>query len=359
MKTLEVLERVLKGKRVASTTQVNYRDTLTSLAGVSEEWPDKGVVINEWLGGLSGYADISIRMKFDVVNSAGKYMKRAYGLENPCDTAERPKVSKKRRRYFTPDEMMRVIKACTNEFERALIFTLVDSTCRIGELVNLKGRDVGDSWINVEGKTGQRRYRLDSSICVGLRKMAGDGEACVFRGRTDEGYTYAGALGKRVRDVMKRSGLTGAKLGPHTLRHSGASLVAIETGSALAVKALLQHDDIETSMVYIHDAEDVIQQRVSPLRILSDKVMAGGKMLALPVGGGGTVDGEFAEVVPDAVDTLLTGEMGEIPDGVSVRPLLKTEDLRLVRKVFVDYVGRGGDGSMEAVRLLKRMLRKV
>jgi len=358
MRTLDVLDKVLKGKRVASTTEVNYRDTLKSLAGVSEDWPEKGVVINEWLGGLSGYADISIRMKFDVVNSAGKYMKRAYGLVNPCETAERPKVSKKRRRYFTPDEVMRVIKACANDFERALIFTLVDSTCRIGELVGLRGRDVGDSWIDVKGKTGQRRYRLDSLICVMLRKMAGDGEGYVFRGRTDEGYTYAGALGKRVRDVIKRSGLTGEKLGPHTLRHSGASLVARETGSALAVKALLQHDNIETSMGYIHDAEDVLQQRISPLRLMGDKINEGMQTLRLPEGGSGVVEGEFAEVA-DAVDTLLTGEMGEIPDGVSVRPLLKTEDLRLVRKVFVDYVGRGGEGAMEAVRLLKRMLRKV
>lgn len=49
----------------------------------------------------------------------------------------------------------------------------------------------------------------------------------------------------------------------------------------------------------------------------------------------------------------------EVPDGAAVRPLLKTEDLRLLRKVFVDYVGRGGEGSALVVELMWRMLRKL
>ena len=49
-----------------------------------------------------------------------------------------------------------------SHFEWCLILTLIDSTCHIGELVNLDGGHVGDSWIDTKGKTGQRRYRLDT-----------------------------------------------------------------------------------------------------------------------------------------------------------------------------------------------------
>lgn len=121
MMTLEVLEKVLKGKRVKPNTQRHYKEALTSLSKYSEEWPVSGVVINEWLNTLNDRSDGSVRMWFDFVKSAGKYMKRAYKIDNPCDDAESPKVSKKRRRYFTSDELMKVISACRFGYDRELL----------------------------------------------------------------------------------------------------------------------------------------------------------------------------------------------------------------------------------------------
>ena len=142
MKTLEVLEKVLKGKRIKFDTQRHYRDALGSLARHSEEWPVSSVVINEWVGSLKGYSDMTVRNWFNFVNSAGKYMKKAYKLDNPCEDADRPKVSKKRRRYFTAFELVKIIKACRFEQDKVLILTLIDSTCRVGELAGLGAKDV-------------------------------------------------------------------------------------------------------------------------------------------------------------------------------------------------------------------------
>ena len=150
-------------------TQRHYRDALGSLARYSEDWPVSGVIINEWLASLEGYTDTTIKMWFDFVNAAGKYMQKAYNVNNLRAEAERPKVSKKKRRYFTIDELVAIIKACVNEFELLLVLTLIDSACRIGELVNSKGGDVGDGFINVMGKTGQRRYRLAVRLCENVR----------------------------------------------------------------------------------------------------------------------------------------------------------------------------------------------
>ena len=51
----------------------------------------------------------------------------------------------------------------------------------------------------------------------------------------------------------------------------------------------------------------------------------------------------------------------EIADGVEVRPLLKTEDLRLLRRVFLRDIRSGSAGSDEAEmgHLMRRILRKV
>jgi integrase len=372
VKTLEVLEKVLRGKRVKATTQRHYREALGSLSRYSEDWPVSGVVINEWMASLGGFADSTVKMWFDFVNSAGKYMKRTYDVGNPCEFADRPKVSKKRRRYFSAYEIVSIIKACTNDFERALVLTLVDSTCRIGELVNLKGGDVGDGFINVKGKTGERRYRLDLAICAKLREIAGGDDKPVFRNVNGGFYRDSDGLSHRVRYVIERAGIKGAKLGPHTLRHSGASLVAQETGSALAVKALLQHDNIKTSMEYIHDAEDVLQQRISPLRLVGEQVFKDSgfgvaektKQLTM---GGEIIDvgvSEFKEVeaeVSEGVLDLLDEQFPEISEGVEVRPLLKTEDLRLIRRVFMRDIrsGLAGSDELRCKELVKRVLRRV
>ena len=372
MKTLEVLEKVLKGKRLKLNTQRHYRNALGSLARYSEDWPVSGVIINEWLASLEGYADTTIKMWFDFVNAAGKYMKKAYKVNNPCVEAERPKVGKKQRRYFTIDELVAIIKACVNEFEILLVLTLIDSACRIGELVNLKGGDIGDGFINVMGKAGQRRYRLDVKLCEKLRGLAGGDEEPVFKQKSGGFYQDGDGLGHRVRYVVERAGIKGKKVGVHTLRHSSASLVARETGQALVVKALLQHDDLKTSMGYIHDVEDIIQDKYSPLRLLSEQYKMGGdkdgiKVAQLQLTEGESI-GESVAVVPVSseivdgadIDDLVSDMFPKVREGVAVRTVLKYEDLLRMRKVFAWYA-RNNPGEKDiawARELMKRMLRK-
>jgi integrase len=358
VKTVEVLEKVLKGKRIKADTVRHYRDALGSLAKYSEDWPVSGVVINEWLGSLKGYSDTTVRNWFNFVNSAGKYMKKAYNLDNPCESANRPKVAKKRRRYFTAYELAKIIRACRFEQDKVLILTLLDSTCRIGELAGLEGKNVGEVWIDVKGKTGERRYRCDELICRELRRL-GEGGQPIFRGRDGKKASVV-SLKHRVRRVIKEAGITGSKLGPHTLRHSGASLVAQETGSALAVKALLQHDKIDTSMEYIHDAEDIIQQRISPLRLIGEKMFgAMGEMKQLAMvsdNGSDLVEGEEVDVVNDFLDE----QFREITEDMVVRSQFKASDLRLIRRAFIGYIRSGVDDGDEArcKDLFRRMLRR-
>lgn len=368
MKTLVVLEKVLKGKRLRLTTQRHYIDALGSLARYSEEFPKSGAVINEWLGTLSEFADTTVKMWFSVVNSAGRYVKRAYKVVNPCEGAERPRVAKKRRRYFSPEELVAIIRACMNEFELLLVLTLVDSACRIGELVALKGKDVGEGFINVTGKTGERRYRLDVRVCEKLRVLAGGEESAVFKQKWTGGFYPDGSgLGRRVRYIVVRAGISGEKIGVHTLRHSSASLVALESGEALIVKSLLQHDDIKTSMEYIHDIDDLVIRgnKYSPLRILGErynKVVKGDgeKLLSIP-----EVDGVSGmEIVPVGLSEVeggsLVGDMfPDVKDGIAVRTVLRSEDLSIMSRAFRFYCryNVGSDG-VKLSGMMKRMLRK-
>lgn len=355
MKTMEVLEAVLAGKRMSDSGRRNYEAVFRSLNKVCEEFPSRSVEVNRWLVSLDGYSEQTVRLWFMILKTACEYMEGNYDLPNPCKAVDTPKVKKRRRRYFRAEEIARIIQACRGELEFALIMTLVDSSCRIGGLRKLRGSDVGDGHIDVKEKTGDRRYRLDERLCEVLRNMAGGGDNLVFG-------LSAKALSMRVIRICRRAGLKGEKLGPHTLRHSSATLIAGETKNALAVKALLQHDNIQTSMLYVHDIEEEYQKNISPLQLVADKVRESGlfKQTQLPekASGGG---GEVAVVGDDGFDELVSGMFPEIAEGIAVRSILRTEDLILIRKGFMELAANGRysrDVGM-ARDLMKRMLRKV
>jgi len=353
VKTMEALNEVLAGKRMSERSKSNFKYAFGSLAEVHEELPKRPVEINRWLVGLKGYADQTVRLWFTCLRSGFDYLEVNYELPNPFKGLDAPKVKKKRRRYFKAEEIVRILRACKGEYDGALIMTLVDSGCRVGGLPKLKGSDVGDGWLNLAEKTGERRYRLDGRICELLKRLAGSDDGLVFG-------TSSSALSMRVIRICKRAGLTGEKLGAHTLRHSSASLVASETKNVMAVRALLQHDNIQTSMIYIHDVEEELLKGISPLQLVADRVKDSGYgQKQLPMEG----SPDNVEVVPedDGVMEMVSGEYAEIGDGVSVRPLLKTEDLRLLRKIMIGYARNNiGDAvSQRGSELLRRMVRKV
>jgi integrase len=368
MKTLEVLERILKGKRLARNSQKNYGYALKSLNDYTEEWPDNAAVINEWITQIpKTYSDETVKLYFRVCKAAGNYMQRTMGRDkegrfkffNAFDDAEIPQVSKKKRRYFSVNELVEIMKACRGEQEYALISTFVDSMCRVGDIgydpfeperhPGLLGRNVGDDCLNLKGKTGEYTYRLDYRICKELKKLAGGDDQPVFRG-SDGGIATVSELEHTARKIIKRAGITGKKVGPHTLRHSGASLVAKKTQSALIVKALLNQEKIDTAMIYIHDSEASVSKEVSPMALMKVK----------PVEQLGLVEDTIESNIIDSVD--LTEEMFDaIPNNIGIRPLLKSEDLSLLRTIMVEYcrTHKGDSKVYKSQELLKRILRKV
>jgi len=357
VKTLEVLKRVLAGKRMSESSRDSYEAVFRSVAKMYDEFPSKSAEVNEWLVSLDGYAEQTVRLWFTILKNACKYMEANFDMINPCKAVDTPKVRKRKRRYFNADEIVRIIRACRGEVDEALILTLVDSGCRVGGLSELKGMDVGEGWFDVKEKTGDRRYRLDVRLCELLRNMAGGDDNLVFG-------TSGSALSMKVIRICRRAGLKGEKLGAHTLRHSSASLVADDTHNVMAVKALLQHDSIQTSMLYVHDVEEeILKGECSPLKIVADKVKKGGmyqqKLLPLKANGD---DGDVeVEVVDDGFAEVVSDMFPEISEGIIIHSRLRSEDLRLIREGFIE-LARNDRYSSEVGKarlLMKRMLRKV
>jgi len=147
-------------------------------------------------------------------------------------------------------------------------------------------------------------------------------------------------------------------------------LLASEFGKPLIVQALLQHDDIKTSMKYIHDVDDlVMSDEYSPLRLLDERYKkAHGSDEQPLLLGDGEASSESTALVPVSGEVVvepgmedLVGDMfPKVGEGVKVRPLLKYEDLLLMREVFVWYAShnRSSNNGVRARELMRRMLRK-
>ncbi len=98
------------------------------------------------------------------------------------------------------------------------------------------------------------------------------------------------------------------------------------------------------------------------MQLVADEVKESGlyKQKLLPLKGGG--DSGDVEVVEDDGFNEVVGDMfPEIREGVEVRSRLRTEDLMLIRKGFIEMAvsDRYSRDVAKAKDLMKRMIRKI
>ena len=61
-------------------------------------------------------------------------------------------------------------------------------------------------------------------------------------------------------------------MGPHLIRHSGASLYSRQGGRLSVLQRLLGHADIKTTTIYLHDTVDEMvedHKRFSPVEMMA------------------------------------------------------------------------------------------
>lgn len=72
------------------------------------------------------------------------------------------------------DEVEKLVEALTNSKYRAFTYTLYDSSCRVGELLTLRNKDVKfdeyDAMLSFTGKTGYRKVRVVGNSISYLRE---------------------------------------------------------------------------------------------------------------------------------------------------------------------------------------------
>ncbi len=201
---------------------------------------------------------------------------------NPFAKVEPPKREQVLKPALTPEEVDRLLQACTgkdwlNLRDRALILLLLDTGLRIHECHQLRVGDVAGETVVIKGKGGKQRVVvLSAEVRLAVQRYLKAYQTQHGVKLHTDSPLWWGASGAltlhgiklAVRKVGKRAGL---RLGAHQLRRTFATW-SLRNGMDLErLRLLMGHSDLKTTQQYLSLVEQDLKQahqQHSPLNLL-------------------------------------------------------------------------------------------
>ncbi|MEX0925778.1 MAG: tyrosine-type recombinase/integrase [Dehalococcoidia bacterium] len=311
-----------RSRRLSPPTIRGYQEAIALLPGVQVLSIEDIEAVLQTLG---LYADSSVASYWRRWNSFFNWISKRYGTRNILAAMDAPVDRQAARRVFTETEILKLWDAATSERDKALLFFMLDTGARIGEVAALRRQDVQEHTVILNsdqpdavschhcvriraqrapgGKSGQRaipieaatarllsgigddvhiwlsqgdQAKLDRNALVERLAAKGHGATEIARRLRKVGYQQVSEA--RVRQLLKRgpgrnrgaaplgrggmmtvwrrlaerAGISGIRRGPHTLRHTFATVFLRREGRIEILQRILGHKDISTTGLYTH-----------------------------------------------------------------------------------------------------------
>lgn len=169
----------------------------------------------------------------------------------------------------SPEEMQKIICACTNIKHKCIIGLLYGCGLRVGEVINLKINHIDSSRmvINiVDAKGGKdRQVMLPQNLLDALRSYYKEYKPkdYLFNGQFEVKYSE-----RSIAQFLKKYSLLAGinkRIYPHLLRHDSFTHL-VEGGCDIGlVQKLAGHQSIKTTNLYLHTSHTLISKIQSPL----------------------------------------------------------------------------------------------
>lgn len=241
MKLREVMEDFCEDQRYkgnSPATLTFYRDNFEHFlkdTGLETLEELTSSAVRSWLLGHSHLSRTTLATYDRALRVlTGWAWKRGYVRTDPLADLPKPKARRTEPETFTPEQVRAILEAAlagrNPKRNAALVVLLLDTGLRIGEAVSLTLHDINwpAGWLRVDGKTGPRSVPFGRKAKQRLRayvdqerRVESRSVASVFL--TDDGRKLPPtAATKALIRLARRAGVSSAKLGPHTFRHTFA-----------------------------------------------------------------------------------------------------------------------------------------
>jgi integrase len=156
----------------------------------------------------------------------------------------------------TKEETLELLKNCSEKL-RPMVICAMNTGMRLGEILNLKWRDVDfeNAIITVEhSKSGlSRRIPVNQQLWNTLRNLEKFSGCPYVFNHDGKRYTY---VRKAFGNAVKKAGIETFRF--HDLRHHFASNLAMAGVNLKAIQVLLGHKSFDMTLRYAHLSEENI-----------------------------------------------------------------------------------------------------
>jgi site-specific recombinase XerD len=182
---------------------------------------------------------------------------------------------------LSPDEVRRFLEAVADPFYQTLFQAAYAAGLRVSEVVRLQLTDVDAARMVLHVRCAKGRkdrlVPLSPLLLQRLRQhwLRHRPRQWLFPGRSPAGHISVGRVQRLCQRAMRAAGIA-KKASMHTLRHSYATHL-LEQGTDLpTLQKLLGHNQISTTLRYVHLSQAHLQRAPSPLDTLPASPAPGG-----------------------------------------------------------------------------------
>lgn len=163
---------------------------------------------------------------------------------------------------LTEEEIIKMVELATNPRDKAFIFVLYESGCRIGEMLTTRIKDLEfdgyGAFLNVTGKTGPRRVRIIKSvplltIWLNCHKYSKNPNAPLWVSLKNPEMKFMSTPTVRsfLQKVVRKAGIE-KRVNPHLFRHSRATHLASQIPESLLKKHMGWVQNSGMTATYVH-----------------------------------------------------------------------------------------------------------
>jgi len=272
---LPAMDQMLKLKAFSSSTIKTYLNEMSQLLQAIKDIPADDLK-PEHLKRYLVYCYEKLGLKENTLHSRINAMKFYYEQvlkrEKFFWEIPRPKKQQLLPRFFSQNDLVSIIKATGNIKHKVMLMLCYSAGLRVSEVVSMKTRNIDESRMSIlieqaKGKK-DRIVTLSPVLLVMLRKYMNeykpDPKGYLFAGQWKEEPYSSRSLQLVLAAAKKKAGVL--KPGSvHALRHSFATHLLDKGTDVTIIMKLLGHNDIKTTLRYLHVTNRDILQIVSPL----------------------------------------------------------------------------------------------